>query len=91
MNPRASTSRTINVTNTARMVFAKCQERTFRHLFDHLVGNSKNAGLHCRVIRYGSAADLEPGQFANRTGKAAFAKTCWVAPPNIHCLNRLCV
>ena len=50
-----------------------------------------NAGLHCGVIRYGSAADLELGQFANRTGKAAFAKTCWVAPPNIHCLNRLCV
>ena len=70
---------------------ANCQEQTFRHLFDHLVGDSKNAGLHCRVIHYGSAADLELSQFANRTGKAAFAKTCWVAPPNIHCLNRLCV
>jgi hypothetical protein len=31
------------------------------------------------------------GQFASKTGKAAFSKTCWVAPPNIHCLNRLCV
>ena len=31
------------------------------------------------------------GQCANKTGKAAFAKTCRVAPPNIICLNRLCV
>jgi hypothetical protein len=31
------------------------------------------------------------GQFASKTGKSAFAKTCWVAPPKIICLNRLCV
>jgi hypothetical protein len=31
------------------------------------------------------------GQFASKTGESAFAKTCWVAPPKIICLNRLCV
>ena len=28
---------------------------------------------------------------ANKTGKAGCDKTCWVAPPNIICRNRLCV
>src|SRR5262245_41553743 len=35
--------------------------------------------------------DSKTYQFANKTGKAAFAKTCWVATPNIHCRIRLCV
>ena len=40
----------------------------------------------------GTGFDVKaPDQFASKTGMVAFAKTCWVAPPNIICLSRLCV
>jgi|SoiMethySBSTD1v2_1073268.scaffolds.fasta_scaffold246840_3 hypothetical protein len=43
------------------------------------------------VIHFDHLVRNRNRQFANKTGKAAFSKTCWVAPPNIHCRNRLCV
>ena len=64
---------------------AKCQQRTFDNSFPR---RQKNAWV---VATNQRTWHQTLGQFASKTGKAAFPKTCWVAPPNIHCLNRLCV
>jgi transposase len=68
------------------VVLRRRMKRVSVLLFTAQLGRAIHFGTHRSICGLHTL-----GQCARKTGKVAFAKTCWVAPPSIICLNRLCV